>query len=97
MSFSDALLSRSWRMSRHGHDLKRIYDHRFTGPRPLAYGQVYAALTRLQRDKLVEVVEVVEVAQEAGPERTVYAINEAGRAVLKEMAGEGRAPGPVSG
>ena len=56
----------------HGYDLKKVYDDRFPSARPLAYGQVYATLGRLERDGLVE---TVETAQGAGPERTVYALS----------------------
>ena len=59
----------------HGYDLKRAHDSRFPAARPLAYGQVYATLARLQRDGLVE---AVETRQDAGPERTVYALTPAG-------------------
>lgn len=91
MSFSDALLAIMATEPRHGYDLKRLYDERFAGSRPLAYGQVYAALARLQRDGLVQ---VVEIAQEAGPERTVYAITDAGRVALEEWLDKTESPGP---
>ena len=63
----------------HGYDVKQAHDRRFAGARPLAYGQVYAALAKLEKDELVE---VVERAQEAGPERTAYAVTQAGHAAL---------------
>lgn len=91
MSFSDALLAIMATEPRHGYDLKRLYDERFAGSRPLAYGQVYAALARLQRDGLVQ---IVEVAQEAGPERTVYAITAAGRTALRDWLDKTESPGP---
>lgn len=91
MALSDALLGILASGSAHGYDLKRVYDDRFAGSRPLAYGQVYATLTRLQRDDLVE---VVEVAQEAGPERTVYAITATGRESLQDWLAKTEAPGP---
>lgn len=75
----------------HGYDLKRSYDQRFAGSRPLAYGQVYATLSRLQRDELVE---VVDVGQDAGPERTVYAITEGGRESLHQWLEKVEPPGP---
>ena len=34
----------------HGYYLKREHDDRFPSARPLAYGQVYATLGRLERD-----------------------------------------------
>lgn len=64
----------------HGYDLKRAYDARFPGTKPLAYGQVYATLGRLQRDGHVEEAEVV---QDKGPERIVYAITDSGEQELR--------------
>ncbi|HEY4279926.1 MAG TPA: PadR family transcriptional regulator [Conexibacter sp.] len=60
---------------RHGYDLKRAYDERFGQDRPLAYGQVYATLSRLLKSGLVE-VDGIEAG--GGPERKRYAITEAG-------------------
>ena len=34
----------------HGYDLKRAHDQRFPGARPLAFGQVYAALAKLEKE-----------------------------------------------
>ncbi|MEV0393060.1 PadR family transcriptional regulator [Polymorphospora rubra] len=59
----------------HGYDLKRTYDERFGRDRPLAYGQVYATLSRLLRNGLVE-VDGIEPG--GGPERKRYAITDAG-------------------
>ncbi len=73
----------------HGYDLKRLHDQRFGGPRPLAFGQVYATLGRLQRDGLVE---TVEQTKDGGPERTVYAITEQGAEALREWLGETEPP-----
>ncbi|WP_028643809.1 PadR family transcriptional regulator [Nocardioides sp. URHA0020] len=77
----------------HGYDLKREHDERFPAARPLAYGQVYATLTRLQRDGLVE---TFETRQEAGPERTVYAITDLGRDELARWLDETEQPGPYA-
>jgi DNA-binding PadR family transcriptional regulator len=63
----------------HGYDIKLAHDRRFPGARPLAFGQVYAALAKLEKDGLVEVVERV---REAGPDRTTYAITDVGRDAL---------------
>ena len=59
----------------HGYDLKRAHDELFTGDRPVAYGQVYATLSRLLRNGLVSVA-----GQETGegPDRKTYAITDAG-------------------
>ncbi|MFD0599745.1 PadR family transcriptional regulator [Catellatospora coxensis] len=40
---------------RHGYDLKRAYDERFSPGRPLHHGQVYATLSRLLKNGLVVV------------------------------------------
>lgn len=61
---------------RHGYDVKRTHDEWFPSGRPLAYGQVYAALARLEKDGSVE---VAETRVESGPERTVYALTGRGR------------------
>ena len=77
----------------HGYDLKREHDSRFPAAKPLAYGQVYATLTRLQRDGLVE---TFETRQEAGPERTIYAITPGGREELARWLDETEEPGPYA-
>lgn len=64
---------------RHGYDLKRAYDARFAGDKPIKAGQVYSTLARLLRDGLVE---PVGTDQQGGPERTTYAVTEAGTAEL---------------
>jgi DNA-binding PadR family transcriptional regulator len=60
----------------HGYDVKRGHDAWFPDAKPLAFGQVYATLARLERDGLAE---VVDRGSGGGPERTVYAITAAGR------------------
>ena len=52
---------------------------RFPGAKPLAYGQVYATLARLERDGHAE---IAETARCGGPERTVYALTPEGRRTL---------------
>lgn len=65
----------------HGYDLKRSYDRLFGIGRPVAFGQVYAALSRLLRDDLV-----LLAGEEAGqgPERKRYEITPSGRARIQE-------------
>ncbi|MDO3702880.1 PadR family transcriptional regulator [Micromonospora sp. C28SCA-DRY-2] len=75
MSIGQTFLGLLEATPRHGYDIKRLYDERFGHARPLAYGQVYATLSRLLRSGLVE-VEAVEPGE--GPERKRYAITEAG-------------------
>ncbi len=77
----------------HGYDLKRAHDERFPGARPLAFGQVYAALGKLERDGLVEVAETL---RDGGPERTTYALTEAGRTALDAWLGATEAAGPYA-
>jgi DNA-binding PadR family transcriptional regulator len=63
----------------HGYDLKREHDVRFPGAKPLAYGQVYATLARLDRDGHAQ---ITETAKGGGPDRTVYALTPEGRRTL---------------
>jgi DNA-binding PadR family transcriptional regulator len=65
----------------HGYDLKQAHDDALPGAKPLAYGQVYATLGRLERDGLVE---RIETGQGPGPERTSFALTSAGRAALDD-------------
>jgi DNA-binding PadR family transcriptional regulator len=89
MSATMVLLGLLDRGPGHGYELKVAHDHWFPSAKPLAFGQVYASLARLERDGLVE---AVETQQEAGPERTVYALTEAGRAAVREWLTEPEAP-----
>ena len=75
MSLGQTFLGLLETRPQHGYDLKRAYDERFATKRPLAYGQVYATLSRLLKYGLVE-VESVEPG--AGPERKRYAVTDAG-------------------
>lgn len=59
----------------HGYGLKRSYDEYFGQDKPIAYGQVYAALARLLGNGMVE---VAGVEHGEGPERKRYAITDAG-------------------
>lgn len=93
MSVSDVLLGVLAEGPAHGYDLKRLHDSRFPGTRPLAFGQVYAALAQLERKGLVEVVETV---REAGPERTTYALTDRGSAHLTEWLGTTEPAGPYA-
>jgi DNA-binding PadR family transcriptional regulator len=75
----------------HGYDLKRAYDERFGQDRPLAYGQVYATLSRLLKNGLVE-LDGVEAGD--GPDRKRYAITEAGVADVDLWLGQPETPQP---
>ncbi len=82
------LLSRG---QRHGYDLKREHDECFPAARPLAFGQVYATLDRLQRQGLVGAVAVQRVV---GPDRTVYEVTDAGRVELDAWLVDVESPSP---
>ncbi len=75
----------------HGYDLKREHDVRLPSAKPLAYGQVYATLTRLQRDGLVQ---VATMESDGGPERTVYDLSAAGEEALLDWLSKPEVPGP---
>ncbi|MFI7279718.1 PadR family transcriptional regulator [Micromonospora chersina] len=79
MSTQHVLLGLLARGPRHGYELKRAHDERLPRARPLAFGQVYATLARLQRDGLVA---PAGQDREGGPDRTSYALTEAGQAAL---------------
>jgi DNA-binding PadR family transcriptional regulator len=64
---------------KHGYDLKRTHDAHLPLAKPLAFGQVYATLGRLQRDGLVV---TAGTDREGGPDRTSYELTEEGRRVL---------------
>jgi DNA-binding PadR family transcriptional regulator len=59
----------------YGYELKRDYDTFFGRGKALPFGQVYATLSRLARDGLVE---AREPEPGAGPERKRYVITENG-------------------
>ncbi len=75
MSVSHTLLAFLEGGPRHGYDLKRTFDAHFGHDRPLHYGQVYATMSRLLKNGLVE-VDGTEPG--GGPERKRYAITDAG-------------------
>ncbi len=91
MATGELVLALLRRGPAHGYDVKRDHDAWFPDARPLAYGQVYATLARLERDGLVE---VAETRTEGGPERTVYELTDAGTDRLKEWLGE---PATING
>ncbi len=77
--------------TRHGYELKRAHDERLPRARPLAFGQVYATLGRLQRDGLVA---AAGQEREGGPDRTAYALTGEGRAALDRWLAEVEPPMP---
>jgi Transcriptional regulator PadR-like family len=52
---------------RHGYEIKRVHDERLPQAKPLAYGQVYATLGRLERDGLIEQAGQDQGAARSGP------------------------------
>jgi DNA-binding PadR family transcriptional regulator len=80
--------------SQHGYELKRAHDERLPRAKPLGYGQIYATLGRLVRDGLIE---PVGQDRDGGPDRTSYAITDAGRAALDEWLDAVEAPAPYVG
>jgi DNA-binding PadR family transcriptional regulator len=85
MSASFALLGILGRQPGYGYDLKRDYDFFYGKEKPLAFGQVYATLSRLLRDKKITTKEAIEPS--AGPERKLYAITTTGRKDLEAWLG----------
>lgn len=80
MSASYALLGILGKQPSYGYDLKKDYDFFYGSEKPLPFGQVYATLSRLLRDKKVT---VSATEQAAGPERKRYAITPMGREDLE--------------
>jgi DNA-binding PadR family transcriptional regulator len=66
---------------RHGYDLKSVFEQLLGGTWPLNIAQIYAALTGLEREGLVE-CEIVP--QEQVPDRKVYSLTEKGAKELDE-------------
>ncbi len=73
----------------YGYDLKREYDERFGIDRPVAYGQVYATLSRLLKHGLVT---VDGLESGGGPDRKRYAITDEGVADVERWLAQPEAP-----
>ncbi|MFG2040493.1 helix-turn-helix transcriptional regulator [Dactylosporangium sp. NPDC048998] len=76
---------------KHGYDLKHAYDHTLPRAKPLGFGQVYATLGRLERDGLVAQAGHDRVG---GPDRTTFAITDAGRGELERWVAAVEPPAP---
>ena len=74
---------------KHGYELRRSFDERLAGSRPLRSGQVYSTLGRLERDGRVD---EVGGEQGPGPERRLYAITKSGIAELEWWLSTPEAP-----
>lgn len=93
MSTSQTLLALLERAPAHGYTLKHDYDERFARTRPLAFGQVYAALARFERQGWAE---VVEVESGHGPERKRYRITADGVGVVDSWVYAAQQPAEFS-
>jgi DNA-binding PadR family transcriptional regulator len=85
MSTSYVLLGLLTGGPHHGYDLKQAHDAALPRAKPLAFGQVYSTLGRLERDGLVAKAGSEQVG---GPERTTFELTEAGRAALTTWLAE---------
>lgn len=77
---------------RYGYELKAVFEQFLGGTWPLNIGQVYTALSRFEREGLVE---CQVVPQDATPDRKVYALTDEGRAELRAWLDEPDL-GPIS-
>lgn len=93
MATNEVLLALLRKGPAHGYDIKRDHDAWFPDARPLAFGQVYATLGRLERSGHVD---VLETRTEGGPERTVYALTELGAQLLHAWLADPAAPAASS-
>lgn len=91
MSTGHVLLGLLSRRPQHGYELKQAHDAVLPRAKPVAFGQVYATLGRLERDGLVL---PAAVDREGGPDRTTFEITEAGRGSLDQWLGAVEPPAP---
>lgn len=73
----------------HGYTLKRQYDRWFAQKRPVAFGQVYATLGRLEKRGLVV---QTDVESGRGPERRLYEITSEGVSEINHWVATAQAP-----
>lgn len=90
MSLGGVLLGLLERGPAHGYDLKARHDAHLSARR-LALPQVYATLSRLERDGLIVKDAVV---RGGGPERTVYRVTDDGIARLDDWLASAEVPTP---
>lgn len=91
MSTAHVLLGLLASGPKHGYELKRAYDQLLPRSKPVAFGQVYATLGRLQRDGLIA---VAGQERDGGPDRTSFELTEAGGKRLDGWLGEVEPPAP---
>ncbi|NUT21828.1 MAG: PadR family transcriptional regulator [Hamadaea sp.] len=94
MSTRHLLLGLLARGPQHGYELKRAHDDALPSAKPLAFGQVYATIGRLERDGLIEPAGSDRVA---GPERVSYQLTHSGRTTLAEWLDAVETPAPHLG
>ncbi len=80
MSTSTTLLALLEQEPAYGYTLKRRYDKHFGHPRPVAFGQVYAALSSFDRKGYAE---VTGVDSGGGPDRKRYRITAEGSTIVE--------------
>lgn len=81
MSLKYAILGLLSEGSRHGYELKGLYDEALVPSAKLNFGQVYPTLDRLRRDGCLE---QDVVSQDDRPDRKVYSLTEHGRKQLQD-------------
>jgi DNA-binding PadR family transcriptional regulator len=91
MSTAHVLLGLLAAGARHGYELKKAHDERLPQAKPLAFGQVYATLGRLERDGFVT---RSGQDREGGPDRTSFELTDLGRASLDAWLSEIEPPAP---
>lgn len=89
MSTTEALLALLEPGPAHGYTLKQQYDRWFAQKRPLAFGQVYATLGRLEKRGLVV---QAEIEAGRGPERRLYEITSDGVTAVEQWVLTPQAP-----
>ncbi len=91
MSTAHVLLGLLTDHPQHGYELKQAHDTVLPQAKPLAFGQVYATLGRLERDGFVA---AAAAERAGGPERTSFAVTAAGRTTLDDWLSEVEPPAP---
>ena len=91
VSTTFTLLGLLERAPSHGYELKRAFDQRFGGDKPVPFGQVYATLGRLERDGRAL---AVGTEPGEGPERKRYAITKQGIQDLEQWLRAPEQPEP---
>lgn len=94
MATSQTLLALLEAEPAHGYTLKQRHDQHFSRVTPLAFGQVYAALSRFEQQGLAR---VVEVESGSGPERKRYEITPDGVTRIDDWMAQPERPTSYAG